>query len=412
MFCNDDLVKIKEQFRNPDETDLVYRVVNVNEATNRCYIELAESNLPLNPQELVSFEMLHLHKAAPIRIKVNEQHVLLDDQGTQFTPVTDSIHLMSQKTGEIYRICKLDEKGIPVEIEPLHQHVQDVEQLSHSICEQIDVSNITETARVSVLWNNYGIAVDLNYAYSEAVGYSGGDLTYADCNPDVLSWEDAKSIGKLIAEYFNLPLDIDNGDRALACEEFLKSLHQYVPQEIKTLPEQAYDLLTEFKDKPNGQELFYIASIIDGLEREEVPLETEEMLAMTQRILDISNCSVVPLLTAERVDAVCTLLNNGMRHTRSPEFPEASAEQMKEILFTCDIDVFAEIVETVALDNQEFYGPENQYSQDAIEQRNASINFMESVINKKTSLEHLIVSAEQKAVQSRNPTMHVAEKAL
>ena len=401
MFRNDDLVKIKEAFQNPGETDLVYRVVNVNEATNRCYIELAESNLPLNPQELVSFDMLMLHKAAPVKLLVNPQNELVDDLGTVYSPISDSIHLMSQKTGEIYRICKLDEKGTPAEIEPLHQHVQDTEQLFHSICAQIDVSNITDTARVSVLWNNYGIAVDLNYAYSTAVGYSGGDLIFADCTPNVLSWEDAKTIGKLIADHYHLPLDVDNGDHALACEEFLKSLHQYVPQEEKCLPVQADALLSEFLSKPNGHEMFYIASIINQLDQAEVPLDREEIYVMTQRIVDIEQVGVVPLLTAERVDAVCILLNNGMRGTRSPEFPEASPEQMKEILLSCDLDVFEDIVETVAVDNQEFYGPENQYSQDAIDQRQASISFMESIIKRKPSLAVQIVAAEAKVSQNQ-----------
>lgn len=58
MFKIGDLVNIKPECRNPGETNQVYRVVNVNDATKRCYIELAESNLPLNPQELVTFDMI------------------------------------------------------------------------------------------------------------------------------------------------------------------------------------------------------------------------------------------------------------------------------------------------------------------------------------------------------------------
>ena len=58
MFSVGDIVRIKEEWRNPGETDCLYRIDNVNEITKRCYIELLDCNLPLAPQELVSFEMI------------------------------------------------------------------------------------------------------------------------------------------------------------------------------------------------------------------------------------------------------------------------------------------------------------------------------------------------------------------
>ena len=58
MFSIGDLVRIKEEWRNPNETDSTFKVVNVNDYTKRCYIELLDSRLPLTPQELVSFEMI------------------------------------------------------------------------------------------------------------------------------------------------------------------------------------------------------------------------------------------------------------------------------------------------------------------------------------------------------------------
>ena len=78
MFNTGDLVTIKPEFRHPDETDRVYRVVTINGITKRCYIELAESNLPLNPQELVSVEML---EPAPRAFDIK-----IDTYGTK-TPV-------------------------------------------------------------------------------------------------------------------------------------------------------------------------------------------------------------------------------------------------------------------------------------------------------------------------------------
>ena len=59
MFKIGDRVVIKEEYLDSKETKgLVFRVVDVNEATKRCYIEIADSDLPLNPQELVGFEMI------------------------------------------------------------------------------------------------------------------------------------------------------------------------------------------------------------------------------------------------------------------------------------------------------------------------------------------------------------------
>lgn len=59
MFETGDLVTIKPEFLDKKESaELVYRVVDVNTITKRCYIEIANSDLPLNPQELVSFDMI------------------------------------------------------------------------------------------------------------------------------------------------------------------------------------------------------------------------------------------------------------------------------------------------------------------------------------------------------------------
>lgn len=47
------------KFRKPlnkEEAKLVFKVVNYNEVTNRVYIQLLNSDLPLPPQELVSVD--------------------------------------------------------------------------------------------------------------------------------------------------------------------------------------------------------------------------------------------------------------------------------------------------------------------------------------------------------------------
>lgn len=62
MFKPGDLVTIKPEYRHPDETNMVYKIVNVNEGTQRCYITPAACTLPLAPQELVSFRVLEAVK--------------------------------------------------------------------------------------------------------------------------------------------------------------------------------------------------------------------------------------------------------------------------------------------------------------------------------------------------------------
>lgn len=58
MFKRGDVVRIKSEWRNPNETDQFYVVVDVNDSTKRCYISLLNCDLPLVPQELVSFDMI------------------------------------------------------------------------------------------------------------------------------------------------------------------------------------------------------------------------------------------------------------------------------------------------------------------------------------------------------------------
>lgn len=61
MFKIGDRVVIKDEYLESKETKgLVFKVVDVNEITKRCYIEIADSDLPLNPQELVGFDMIEL----------------------------------------------------------------------------------------------------------------------------------------------------------------------------------------------------------------------------------------------------------------------------------------------------------------------------------------------------------------
>ena len=59
MYKLGDIVKIKKEWLDtPVGRSNRYIVTDVNNTTKRCYIKCVTSNLPLVPEELVSFEMI------------------------------------------------------------------------------------------------------------------------------------------------------------------------------------------------------------------------------------------------------------------------------------------------------------------------------------------------------------------
>lgn len=60
-FVIGDIVAIKPEWIDPNEALTTnYLVVDVSYETKRCYIEPVECDLPIKPQELVSFDMITL----------------------------------------------------------------------------------------------------------------------------------------------------------------------------------------------------------------------------------------------------------------------------------------------------------------------------------------------------------------
>ena len=184
MFRNGDIVRIKESYRNANENDLLYRIVNVNEATGRCYIELAENKLPLSPQELVSFDMIQLVRAVPLRVSYNDQRVLTDAAGIEYTALSCVGHFMSQATGEIFCTAKTDDLGNVVAVEPLYQRLNNKLSLvdAYSIDEHntvytvsledgylVDVKVCSETGLVYVMQNGDGSTVYRESGYEPTV---------------------------------------------------------------------------------------------------------------------------------------------------------------------------------------------------------------------------------------------------
>lgn len=106
--------------------------------------------------------------------------------------------------------------------------------------------------------------------------------------------------------------------------------------------------------------MFYIANVYYTLSLAETEneLTRDELLKLTERIIEASYVSVVPLLTAERVDAVRTMLEDGITARRSAVLPELTSEEAKKVLLTCELEDFATIVNQLAVDNQRFYAPD------------------------------------------------------
>lgn len=73
-FVTGDIVTIKPEWLDVGESaDTEFIVVDVNYETKRCYIEPVKCDLPIKPQNLVSFEMLVLRKESDAVALVKEQ---------------------------------------------------------------------------------------------------------------------------------------------------------------------------------------------------------------------------------------------------------------------------------------------------------------------------------------------------
>ena len=182
-------------------------------------------------------------------------------------------------------------------------------------------------------------------------------------------------------------------------DQVREDMDAFYPPEDVPLVEQASLLVDSVLDRPNGEEIFQLAKIIYDL-RDVAPEGDLELLA--QKTYDASLNSAVPLLTGERVDAVRCLLEYGVNANRVSGLPEATAEQMTEVLCNCDLDTFTEIVDSVALDNQEFYAADYDYSIEAQERKKAAVAYIESIINKKPSLEERIGNAAKRSGEKSN----------
>lgn len=176
-----------------------------------------------------------------------------------------------------------------------------------------------------------------------------------------------------------------------------------VPNPDLDITTRAALLLEETLQRPSGAEVFALANVLYSLKEDTEDLSEESRIILAQKILEATGNSVIPLLTAERIDAVRVLISEGIDPNRVPEFPETSADKMTDLLLNCDIDIFIEIVDTVALSNQSFYAPDIEnlvLNQDRHQQ---AIDAILSTNNKKVSLSEKIRSAAERTASEDIP---------
>lgn len=156
--------------------------------------------------------------------------------------------------------------------------------------------------------------------------------------------------------------------------------------------DQAVQVVDKVCSQQNGNKIFGIANIVYSLKAEGV-LSDDEILKLTERIYEATYASAAPLLTAERVDAVLYLAVNGINTNRFPDLPEATPEQITEFMLTCDFEIFLDLVEKVAVDNQTFYLPDDI----GLDREEAVERALLDFVNKKPTLDAAIAIADKKA---------------
>lgn len=91
-------------------------------------------------------------------------------------------------------------------------------------------------------------------------------------------------------------------------------------------------------------------------------LPEEELIVLAEKLHDLGSYSDAGFLNEEYLDAACYLLSYGVEKNHCPDFPEVDASATKGYLLSADMDVFSTLIETIALNNQKYYAPDNRYS--------------------------------------------------
>lgn len=149
---------------------------------------------------------------------------------------------------------------------------------------------------------------------------------------------------------------------------------------------------------------YYIAKNLEFLARcvepnEEIPLD--QLYRLAARLHSDAACFGQPFLNEERLDAVRTLLENGMREEYDACLGDLTPEQTLEFLLTCDEVSFAFAVEETAASNQQKYAAGVPSRQDQISFEKALNAFRATL--EKPALDAQIGHAAKRASEPSHP---------
>lgn len=178
-------------------------------------------------------------------------------------------------------------------------------------------------------------------------------------------------------------------------------LEQFEADRVATLTTQdramaLYDENLRIHNEDN--DAYYIAQNLQFLARcveanEEIPLD--QLYRLAERLHSDASYFGEPFLNEERLDAVRTLLENGMREEYDACLGDLTPEQTLEFLLTCDESSFAFAVEQTAARNQEKYAAGVPTREEEVSFEKALKSFQESL--EKPSLDSQIAGAAQRA---------------
>lgn len=178
---------------------------------------------------------------------------------------------------------------------------------------------------------------------------------------------------------------------------------------MDNLFEKAFDYVSEMFEQEQGDYFLFISEIVYTLMKAETneELTKDEILKLAEKIEDACGRSTVGVLAAERMAAVCYLLENGFqKYHFEVDFDEysengdleigmieATPEQMKQMLLNCDMDTFIDLVDFAAVVNVNFYQPMGKVlDRDAKERINKAVS---EVTKEKDGLDEKILTAEK-----------------
>ena len=154
--------------------------------------------------------------------------------------------------------------------------------------------------------------------------------------------------------------------------------------------------LREREDFPLAETMYLLDKDLD------LDFDSATLQRLAQKTLDACYKCYEPLLHAERVEAVRSILVLGLHGQRAypfPDLPDLSQEQMADLLLNLSENSFCILMETVAYNNQEYYCSEYSGTELWAQEVDRATAEIEAFLARVESLDSRIESAASKAQQ-------------